>query len=1373
MFKQLQTKLFRMKSLALLVAFTMLVSTITVSAHDDVIPSNETTGEVTTQSNVDDIALPAQASGGNILHAWNMSFNEIMRQLPYIAEAGFNTIQTSPIGESLYRFPYYDQWGNPTTATERSRVGTWWMLYQPTAFRIGNMLGTEAEFRALTAAAAEYGIGIIVDAVPNHTTSWWNEISEELRRPELFHSVPGDGSEWDRNISNWGNRAESRRARLLGLVDFYTGNPEFQELYKDFLGDIIDAGAIGFRYDAMVHIELPEPWDAPDIASDFWPNIQQFVDQRVEENGGIPFQYGEILDRWHADYIAALPGMAVTADQYGRTIRSILGSGNLGNDWRTSNFHINGATADRVVTWVESHDHYGNAGESRWINDAQMRVGWAIMTARAGTTPLFLVRPGENFVNDGRVFLSNGDGTYSNVVGHSDMFRDPTVAAVNWFSNYFIGQPEYLSSHHNQVALIERGPQEATTGVTIVNVSGNTHAVDFPVRMNDGQYTCQVTGNNYTVANGRITGPAILGREVLVIYGSEIRVTSPSVFADPGTSRFTAAEGVDVTLFARHTTSQTYTVTGPDGILADAIAFTNGEVITIGAGASYGDEFILSIVGIHADGEVRAEYTFTKGDPNSGTRIEFVGVNWDLVRIWGWHPGGGNIFSADWNNAPLMEWDDDVNAWVYLVDQDVATPFNVMFHNGQGQQLPTGPPYWLVHGSTRIEMVHGAPVFTPIAPIVTATPGSTSFYAEEGITITLGAINTTTRQFEVRGPGADTTWLTFEDGQEITIGVGANVGDVFTITLVGSNDRQETRQTFTYTRIAAPDEDEEIRIEFVHPTWNQVRIWAWVEGGGNLFLDGWSNAPLMEWDEEVDAWVHTFPADTARPIRVMFHNGQGQQTNPGFLLSESHRLTYVGGQLVQGEPILPLSHEVTFDATSNGGELMDESATTRMIRDMRTVGTLPEVEERDGFTFDGWFTQAIGGTRVDESFMITATITFYAQWTEIPGIVEPIRIEFTHANDALWSAPRLWGWFDGAGNLFPTLDWNTAPILSWCETTDAWVFILAAETPRPVNIMFHNGAGQQTSAVSIDGSVRLDFSTNSVFTRTEIPYSPFTPVEPTMFEVRFDAVTNGGALLDSLQVTRMVENLTAVGVLPEVEYRDGFDFLGWFTAAVGGTRINANRLITGDITFYAQWEDLSYVPQEIRIEFVHYNHDVWTQARIWGWFPGGAGNLFPHAQWTTAPEMIWDEAVEAWVYILPATTARPLHVMFHNGIETNNPTTQTQGFLIDGSSRIEIRLGGETVVTPILPEIPGTPELVSVWTSDDVRDLFIEMIHNHTRMITFDVLYTYCNGDTRIVTHTIETERNTSGSVNLGDYTVFYDIRGNGSNVRGFWVEMN
>ena len=45
----------------------------------------------------------------------------------------------------------------------------------------------------------------------------------------------------------------------------------------------------------------------------------------------------------------------------------------------------------------------------------------------------------------------------------------------------------------------------------------------------------------------------------------------------------------------------------------------------------------------------------------------------------------------------------------------------------------------------------------------------------------------------------------------------------------------------------------------------------------------------------------------------------------------------------------------------------------------------------------------------------------------------------------------------------------------------------------------------------------------------------------------------------------------AVGTLPTATW-EGYEFLGWFTAAVGGMQVTPEMVVTGDVTFYAQWQ---------------------------------------------------------------------------------------------------------------------------------------------------------------------------------------------------------
>jgi len=67
------------------------------------------------------------------------------------------------------------------------------------------------------------------------------------------------------------------------------------------------------------------------------------------------------------------------------------------------------------------------------------------------------------------------------------------------------------------------------------------------------------------------------------------------------------------------------------------------------------------------------------------------------------------------------------------------------------------------------------------------------------------------------------------------------------------------------------------------------------------------------------------------------------------------------------------------------------------------------------------------------------------------------------------------------------------------------------------------------------------------------------------FTVTFDA--NGGTVAES---SREVTAGTAVGTLP-TPTRRGYGFVGWFTAADGGTQIDASTPVSGAVTYYAHW----------------------------------------------------------------------------------------------------------------------------------------------------------------------------------------------------------
>jgi alpha-amylase len=422
---------------------------------------------------------------GTILHAFSWSFNTIKQRLPDIRNAGYTAIQTSPIQEC-----FIGDNGN-------KYFGNWIFEYQPISQNIGNyIIGTEDEFKSLCDEAKKFGIKIIVDAVLNHMTTDINNCAPEWRDQNLFHEPKG--------IDNWNDRYEVTQRDLVGLRDIKTQNPDYQQKVLDMLKRILADGASGFRYDTAKHIELP---DDPDYGSQFWPTVL---------NNGAEFQYGELLQDDTSRDTAYANYMKITASNYGDSILSALND----NDFRAERVMNYNADVhpDRLITWVESHDNYSNDDQKTvYLTNEQIKLGWALIASREQTTPLFFSRP-----------LGGGGGNpqfpnQSQLGDEGDpLYKDASVAAVNFFRNAMVGENEYLRNPNedSKVLMIERGKK----GVVIINLNQDQLNLESVTNLADGDYVNPTNNdtntNKFKVADSKITG-TLLGRSVTVLYNDE------------------------------------------------------------------------------------------------------------------------------------------------------------------------------------------------------------------------------------------------------------------------------------------------------------------------------------------------------------------------------------------------------------------------------------------------------------------------------------------------------------------------------------------------------------------------------------------------------------------------------------------------------------------------------------------------------------------------------------------------------------------------------------------------------------------------------------------------------------------------------------
>ena len=480
------------RRISILLAAVMAVGSLAFSAAPVSAAQPEEPSKVASAS----YGLPDKIEDGAILHCWCWNFETIKANLPRIAEAGFKSIQTSPINAIKIG-------DNGKMSLKSTNKGNWWYQYQPTDYTIGNyMLGTEDEFKDMCNEAHKYGIKVIVDIVANHCSSDYSAISSHVKNigGKAFH---------DRvEITDWSNRYQVTQGKLTGLWDLNTQNAKVQQMIVDYMTTVLADGADGFRFDAAKHIELPD--DDASYAGNFWPTI---LDNDAE------FQYGEMLtgaDR-AADYAKL---MKITADAYGSNLRAALQKQKL-TSTTAKNYRLAGVDAGQLITWVESHDNYctdDNPSQNQYsswytLNNEQIQQGWAVIAAQGDTTPLFFARPkGSTAGPDGNKWGQNTIG----IDGDENYYSDEVVA-VNKFRNAMVGVNKNLVDVVKQkVTMIERGSK----GAVLVSVSDSDNNVNVATNLEDGEYTDQVSGSTFTVSGGKLSGIVPAG-QVVVLYTPE------------------------------------------------------------------------------------------------------------------------------------------------------------------------------------------------------------------------------------------------------------------------------------------------------------------------------------------------------------------------------------------------------------------------------------------------------------------------------------------------------------------------------------------------------------------------------------------------------------------------------------------------------------------------------------------------------------------------------------------------------------------------------------------------------------------------------------------------------------------------------------
>ena len=292
-------------------------------------------------------------------------------------------------------------------------------------------------------------------------------------------------------------------------------------------------------------------------------------------------------------------------------------------------------------------------------------------------------------------------------------------------------------------------------------------------------------------------------------------------------------------------------------------------------------------------------------------------------------------------------------------------------------------------------------------------------------------------------------------------------------------------------------------------------------------------------------------------------------------------------------------NKYTVELNPNGGVLSNNSIT---VTYNSTYGSL-NTPTRSGYSFEGWYTSANGGSKVTSSTKVTTASnhTIYAHWS-----ANSYTVSF-NANGGSVSNSSMSVTFDSTYGDLPTPTrtgyrfegWYTAASGGSKVTSSDKVSTASNHTlyahwsgPSSYTVSFNaNGGSVSTSSKSVtfdstygdlptptrtgygfEGWYTAASSGSKVASSTKVTtasnhtlYAHWSG--PSSYTVSFNA--NGGSVSTS---SKSVTFDSTYGDLP-TPTRTGYGFDGWYTAASGGTKVTSNTKVStaSNHTLYAHW----------------------------------------------------------------------------------------------------------------------------------------------------------------------------------------------------------
>lgn len=325
--------------------------------------------------------------------------------------------------------------------------------------------------------------------------------------------------------------------------------------------------------------------------------------------------------------------------------------------------------------------------------------------------------------------------------------------------------------------------------------------------------------------------------------------------------------------------------------------------------------------------------------------------------------------------------------------------------------------------------------------------------------------------------------------------------------------------------------------------------------------------------------------------------------------------------------------KISFSMMSGAGEGADRYAVYNTSRSDGLITVWPADPTRNGYTFDGWYTDTTGGTEITDDYKFTSNETIYAHWTKNPETSYDVTI---YAGSGMTTTGKqiqkgVAGAITpvifkaGNGYYFPE-GYGRGELNGIRVTRDSYTQVTVSGTPTAnTNFSLPNATAKEKAETPnlavmqpVDGRDKGSIETTAAYEIRKDGESSYkdctegkTSLEPGKYYIRVKATDTALASDDQEIVINQPAEYTITfnanggyfndGANKQLTFKSGqvitaldkpsksssnkkytYTFDDWYTDPGAGMRLNDDDVASKDVTYYAHWIE---TPKEYKITY--------------------------------------------------------------------------------------------------------------------------------------------------------------------------------------------